>query len=633
MKTTKKWNLLWLTILVSFGAKAQVADSVYYQRLYHACKVWGYVKYYHTEVANGHVNWDSVLLVSVNSFKTAPENAAFNDSLMGMINKAGVMGTSSVPMPEMVDSICNLTDLSWINNPTFSTVVQAALDTIGARFRPQSHVLVGESFVDATAFNPDTQFYNEEDYPNESKRILALFRYWNIINYFYPYKKIMDQNWDITLAEFIPQIVKAQDALSYHLSFREFTTKINDSHSFFYSSTYNLWNGYYYPPFAVRTIENKMVITYTMPTVNTVKVGDVITKMDGIEIEHYRDSLRRYAHGSNEIAVKNNLNELILYGKNGEFSVSVSDGINENTYSVNRNSSSYNMIQVGSNPSPKWRDTLVNGNCKFGIVNMSKLETTDVQTMFDSLWDSDAIVFDIRNYPNGTLWSIVDYLFQSPIHMANFTTPDNTYPGRLYWEEATIGAGTTSPYSGKIILLFDERTLSQAEYTCMGIGQFPGAIKIGSTTAAADGNVAFIYLPGKIQACATFLGTYYPDYTPTQRVGIIPDIEVHPTIQGIRAGRDEVMETALNCNLVSVKTEKAGIISLHPNPTTNVISYELPTNEPSTIEFYDLMGVKCSTTKCASSNGSIDVSSLKSGVYLVKIICQNKILTRKIIKM
>ena len=35
------------------------------------------------------------------------------------------------------------------------------------------------------------------------------------------------------------------------------------------------------------------------------------------------------------------------------------------------------------------------------------------------------------------------------------------------------------------------------------------------------------------------------DKTPTQRVGIVADVEAHPTIAGIRAGRDEVLEEAL----------------------------------------------------------------------------------------
>jgi hypothetical protein len=40
------------------------------------------------------------------------------------------------------------------------------------------------------------------------------------------------------------------------------------------------------------------------------------------------------------------------------------------------------------------------------------------------------------------------------------------------------------------------------------------------------------------------IGVFYPDKRPTQRVGIVPDIEVKPTIAGLRAQRDEVLEAA-----------------------------------------------------------------------------------------
>jgi C-terminal processing protease CtpA/Prc len=41
------------------------------------------------------------------------------------------------------------------------------------------------------------------------------------------------------------------------------------------------------------------------------------------------------------------------------------------------------------------------------------------------------------------------------------------------------------------------------------------------------------------------IGVFYPDKKPTQRIGILPDVEVRPTIAGIRAGRDEVLEAAI----------------------------------------------------------------------------------------
>lgn len=69
---------------------------------------------------------------------------------------------------------------------------------------------------------------------------------------------------------------------------------------------------------------------------------------------------------------------------------------------------------------------------------------------------------------------------------------------------------------------------------------------MGSTTAGADGNVSTIKLPGNLNAIFTGLGVYYPDKSETQQIGIVPDIEVKSTIQGIREGRDEVLEAAIN---------------------------------------------------------------------------------------
>jgi len=68
---------------------------------------------------------------------------------------------------------------------------------------------------------------------------------------------------------------------------------------------------------------------------------------------------------------------------------------------------------------------------------------------------------------------------------------------------------------------------------------------IGSTTSGADGNVSPFALPGGLHTMISGIGVFYPDKTATQRIGIKPSIEVRPTVAGIRAGRDEVLEEAL----------------------------------------------------------------------------------------
>ena len=41
------------------------------------------------------------------------------------------------------------------------------------------------------------------------------------------------------------------------------------------------------------------------------------------------------------------------------------------------------------------------------------------------------------------------------------------------------------------------------------------------------------------------IGVFYPDKPPTLRIDIVPDVEVRPTIAGIRGGLDEVLEEAI----------------------------------------------------------------------------------------
>lgn len=627
MKT--KINLLLLVLILSLSSIAQVSDSAYYHRLFYVCKAWGHVKYYHPNVAAGNVNWDIELMHFIPKVRNTIDNNAFDDSLLVFIDKAGAITISTEELPSFPDSLNNNLDYSWIQNAIFSDSVTARLDTIRSRFRPQDNVYLSQ--ILAPVFENDIACNSYP--PSENLRILTLFRFWNTINYFFPYKNIMDQNWDTTLVEFIPKIIEGQSNQDFHLAFKELSTRIDDTHGYYNSSVYFNWRGNKYPPFEIRYIENETVITKVLPGITEVKPGDIIKEIDGVNIYHLRDSLRKYAHGSNEVIIERELNQIILMCRLSSLSISIDDGISIHSETFECNTSNvYSLMNVNNSIEPVWKDTIINENCNFGIVDMGRLKEPEVSSMFNDLWDTDVIIFDIRNYPNGTLFSLINYLYPTPIHIANFTNPDITIPGRLKWVEVTIGTGTSEVYPGEIIILFDERTQSHAEYTVMGLEQFPGALKIGSTTAAADGNVSSIYLPYGITITATFLGNFYPDYTPTQRVGIIPDIEVHATIEGIREGKDEVLEYALNCDFVNV--DYTSIISnnkFFPNPTKGQLRYEMSNEEPLRIEIIDLQGRKLKTIKTENSTGELNISDLKNGVYYFKTYYQSNPSTVEII--
>ena len=60
--------------------------------------------------------------------------------------------------------------------------------------------------------------YKEMEYPDAGYQLLSLFRYWNMIQYFYPYKYLAGEDWNKVLPEFIPKFFTAKDTTQYLLA-------------------------------------------------------------------------------------------------------------------------------------------------------------------------------------------------------------------------------------------------------------------------------------------------------------------------------------------------------------------------------------------------------------------------------
>src|SRR5690606_34812107 len=133
------------------------------------------------------------------------------------------------------------------------------------------------------------------------------------------------------------------------------------------------------------------------------------------------------------------------------------------------------------------------------------------------------LVIDIRNYPSEfVVFTLGGFLVHGPVEFVRFTGADLSNPGAFHFGRPLTLQPHPSPYKGKVVILVDEVTLSQAEYTTMAFRAAPGALVIGSTTAGADGNVSQFPLPGGLRSMISGIGVFYPDNRPTQRVGILP---------------------------------------------------------------------------------------------------------------
>ncbi|MHB1050736.1 MAG: T9SS type A sorting domain-containing protein [Bacteroidota bacterium] len=629
--------------------RAQTLDSTTIDRLYYTAKVWGYMKYFHSEVAKGLYNWDSVLIQTLPGVMNAGSDADFNTAMLSMIKKPGPTVRSIQPPPVIPESLKYNLDLTWINDSVFSTEVKDSLNAIKTWIRKRTNAYLGQAFTNGNpTFDKDKQFFVENDtvLPGMNIRLLGLFRYWNCINYFFPYKNLVDKPWESVLKEFITILYSVDTYSTYVRSMMRLRTRLNDAHAILFSQ-YFASNYAYYLPLKLITIDNNTVVAKVLDSSN-IHPGDVILKINGVDIIAYRDSLKNIIQGSNEASLNRNINTFMLRGKQNEkvtVLLETKDGVKETD--LYRSAFASDYYQALLKPGPIWKTIpLPNGIVKIGYVDMERLTVGDIPAMYDSLKNTDAIIFDQRNYPQGTLWTLVRYLFSSPVHIAKFAVPDIQYPGVLYWHSEYIGSNfVQNPYNKKIILLFNEETQSQAEYTIMGLEQYPQACKIGSQTAGADGNVSTIYLPGGLYTYFTGLGAFYPDYTETQRKGIIPNKFVYPTIQGIREGKDEVLEAALvgivgdvETNDVNILPQKFTLFQNYPNPfnPSTVIGYQLPISSHVTLKIFDILGREVATLvneekRAGSYEFEWNAAGFSSGVYFYRLQAGGYLQTKKLI--
>jgi carboxyl-terminal processing protease len=537
-------------LLLAGHVAAQNAALDEVTRFVAAGRVWGLLKYFHPDVMQGTVDWDGVLIDAVPRISLSSTKRDFNEEIMRLVQAAG-------PMPRLAAGAANdrpETDaaFAWLDDAAvFDAATMQALKTIRNSQRSSSNRFVKPTsqFVLNPDFSGDTGASTATTFPNTPGRLLALFRFWNMVQYFFPYRDVADRPWSEVLPDLLPQFLEQRDATFYHLAVCQLTAAINDSHAVTSSVTLSQYWGLNFVPVQARYIESQTVVTRVFDRVlggANIRVGDVVTSINGVATGDKRQQLRKYMTASNEAILQGKLNGYVLRGHTSRLTLGIlRDGVERRVEVDGITASSWNSEVAALDALlPKWR--MLPGN--IGYVNMGRLQLADVAPMMEEFRSTRAIVFDQRNYPNSTLYAIAERLNSERRPFVTFTEPDYGRPGTFRWMGPYF-AGPIAPvsnyYRGRVIVLADERTQSQAEFTIMALRTAPDFVLVGSTTSGADGNVSQILLPGGITTYFSGIGVFYPDRAPTQRVGIVPDVFVVPTVQGIRAGVDEVLQRAL----------------------------------------------------------------------------------------
>lgn len=502
-------------------------------------RVWGFLKYHHPLVTAGQRQWDVDLLRIMPVILAAPDRTHANDALAAWIDRLGPISSCNPCLPAPAGDLSEKAPIAWIYDQkslglSLSQRLQSVYVNRTGRQFYVSFTKSGNPSFDHELAYPQLQF------PDTGAQLLGLFRWWNILQYWAPYREAAGQDWAAILSDFIPTLALARDKTAYQLALFELIAKANDSHA-------NLWSslalrppvGDCAIPVAFRFVDGKAVV-YRADAAHTFQPGDVVDELDGASVPFLVSQWSPYYAASNEASRQRDLAATLTHGPCGPVAVSVLRDTRRRHIAAERVKFAPPAIHHG--------DAFRMLSPEVAYMDLSDLKAADVPGYFEKAKDTKGLIIDIRNYPAEALqYALGAYLAAKPTSFVSLALPELANPGTFRFADGAVQAIMPGAvhYPGRVMILVDETTQSAAEFTALALRAMPNALVMGSTTAGADGNVSTIALPGGLGTMISGLGVFHPDHHPTQRIGIVPDIVVKPTVQGIAAGHDEILEAAM----------------------------------------------------------------------------------------
>lgn len=149
------------------------------------CKIWGFVKYHHPAVAAGKYNWDFELFQVMPLVLKAQSKGELEEIIYKWIQFLGEIKSSKKALDENQSTIEIYPDISWIEDSLLlGNKITKYLINIKQAERNNYHYYVDLEPTGNAKFTNENAYSNLTN-PDTGYRLLALFRYWNIIQYYF----------------------------------------------------------------------------------------------------------------------------------------------------------------------------------------------------------------------------------------------------------------------------------------------------------------------------------------------------------------------------------------------------------------------------------------------------------------
>lgn len=368
---------------------------------------------------------------------------------------------------------------------------------------------------------------------------------WNVFQHFYPYFDVVQADWPAELRRALSSAATDQDAAAFLTTLRRLVAALEDGHG---NAFHPSKAASHQLPLAWDWVEDRLVITRVDPEkAPGVSRGDVVTAIDGKPAgEAIAAEEELISSATPQWKRFRALRNLLAGAGDEEVRLTLQSPAGETKTAAVRRSVSFQQSPEGfEEPRPEKIAEIRPG---IFYVDLDRVEEEEFKAAVDRLAAAKGIVFDMRGYPNGSALLAFSHLIDEPMYTARWQIPEVARPDRegMTFNFSNWPVRPAPPrFRAKVAFVTDGRAISYAE-TCMGmIEAYKVAPIVGAPTAGTNGNINPFNLPGGYRLVWTGMKVTKQDGSRHHGVGIRPTVPVSRTLKGVIAGRDEVLERAI----------------------------------------------------------------------------------------
>ena len=242
--------------------------------------------------------------------------------------------------------------------------------------------------------------YSDAAYPSTELRILAAYKIWGILHYFFAYRDLIDEDWDSLLPQFLPRLIAAKNALEYNLAVAEWLTHAADSFTTAESATLTQYFGPAAVGLRMRIVEKHVVYH------GSSRSGSRPKPASRSAISSRRSMARRWSINSS--VNRNTYRRPLRSGQGMEVVQRLLNGADGSSAQLTIEDPAGNRKEVSSETTPPFAQAVPSPNAGevvrvlrggIGYADLTHLKMTEVDAMFEKFAHAPAIIFDMRGVP------------------------------------------------------------------------------------------------------------------------------------------------------------------------------------------------------------------------------------------